>query len=201
MIDTAASHGNEEEVGNGIQEAVATGLVKREELFITSKMWVSDVSISNAAKAFQASLKRLKLDYLDLYLVHQPYNDVFAAGVRWKLLTKGGQLKAIGVSNFSIDQLTNLAEFNEVKPMINQIEVNPFELQREAAKYFSDYGVQAEAWAPFAEGRNNLFTHSKLQKIADKYDKSIAQVVLRWISQRGIVVLAKSTKPERMAQT
>ncbi|CAK1245457.1 aldo/keto reductase [Fructobacillus fructosus] len=200
LIDTAASYGNEKEVGEGIEEAIATGLVKREELFITSKMWVADVSVENAAQAIQESLKRLKLDYLDLYLIHQPYNDVFAAWRAMEAAYQKGQLKAIGVSNFSIDQLTNLTEFNEVKPMVNQIEVNPFEQQQEAAKYFADYGVQVEAWAPFAEGRNNLFTNPTLQKIADKYNKSIAQVVLRWISQRGVVVLAKSTKPARMAQ-
>ncbi|MCK8638001.1 aldo/keto reductase [Fructobacillus fructosus] len=200
LIDTAASYGNEEEVGEGIELAISSGLVKREELFITSKMWVSDVSREHAEKAIQGSLKRLKLDYLDLYLIHQPYNDVFAA---WRAMEKAyqvGQLKAIGVSNFSIDQLTNLAEFNKIKPMVNQIEVNPFEQQNLAAKYFDDYGVQVEAWAPFAEGRNNLFSNKTLQKIADKYDKSIAQIVLRWISQRGIVVLSKTTKPDRMEQ-
>lgn len=200
LIDTAASYGNEREVGEGIAEAIEAGLVTRDELFVTSKMWVQDVSADKAAAAIQASLDRLKLDYLDLYLLHQPYNDVFGAWRAMEVAYKAGQLKAIGVSNFDIAQLTNLAEFSEIKPMLNQIEVNPFQQNKKDADYFAEYGVQVEAWAPFAEGKNGLFSNELLQGIADKYNKSIAQVVLRWLTQRDIVVVAKSVKVERMGQ-
>ncbi|WP_220739483.1 aldo/keto reductase [Leuconostoc miyukkimchii] len=200
LIDTAASYGNEREVGEGISTAIEEGLVTREELFVTSKMWVQDVSADKAASAILASLERLNLEYLDLYLIHQPYNDVFAAWRAMEEAYRTGQLKAIGVSNFDIGQLTNLAEFSEIKPMLNQIEVNPFQQNKKDVAYFSDYGVQTEAWAPFAEGKNGLFSNEILKEIGDKYNKSIAQVVLRWLTQRNIVVVAKSVKPERMAQ-
>lgn len=200
LIDTAASYGNEREVGEGISTAIDEGLVTREELFVTSKMWVQDVSADKAASAILASLERLNLEYLDLYLIHQPYNDVFGAWRAMEKAYRAGQLKAIGVSNFDIAQLTNLAEFSEIKPMLNQIEVNPFQQNKKDVAYFSDYGVQTEAWAPFAEGKNGLFSNEILKEIGDKYNKSIAQVVLRWLTQRHIVVVAKSVKPERMAQ-
>ncbi|WP_338752845.1 aldo/keto reductase [Leuconostoc mesenteroides] len=200
LIDTAASYGNEREVGEGIFTAIEEGLVTREELFVTSKMWVQDVSADKAASAILASLERLNLEYLDLYLIHQPYNDVFGAWRAMEEAYRTGQLKAIGVSNFDIAQLTNLAEFSEIKPMLNQIEVNPFQQNKKDVAYFSDYGVQTEAWAPFAEGKNGLFLNEILKEIGDKYNKSIAQVVLRCLTQRNIVVVAKSVKPERMAQ-
>ncbi|WP_353894639.1 aldo/keto reductase [Leuconostoc mesenteroides] len=200
LIDTAASYGNEREVGEGISTAIEEGLVTREELFVTSKMWVQDVSADKAASAILASLERLNLEYLDLYLIHQPYNDVFGAWRAMEKAYRAGQLKAIGVSNFDIAQLTNLSEFSEIKPMLNQIEVNPFQQNKKDVAYFSDYGVQTEAWAPFAEGKNGLFSNEILKEIGDKYNKSIAQVVLRWLTQRHIVVVAKSVRPERMAQ-
>lgn len=200
LIDTAASYGNEREVGEGISTAIEEGLVTREELFVTSKMWVQDVSADKAASAILASLERLNLEYLDLYLIHQPYNDVFGAWRAMEKAYRAGQLKAIGVSNFDIAQLTNLSEFSEIKPMLNQIEVNPFQQNKKDVAYFSDYGVQTEAWAPFAEGKNGLFSNEILKEIGDKYNKSIAQVVLRWLTQRHIVVVAKSVQPERMAQ-
>lgn len=200
LIDTAASYGNEREVGEGISTAIEEGLVTREELFVTSKMWVQDVSADKAASAILASLERLNLEYLDLYLIHQPYNDVFGAWRAMEKTYRAGQLKAIGVSNFDIAQLTNLSEFSEIKPMLNQIEVNPFQQNKKDVAYFSDYGVQTEAWAPFAEGKNGLFSNEILKEIGDKYNKSIAQVVLRWLTQRHIVVVAKSVQPERMAQ-
>ncbi|TOZ00923.1 aldo/keto reductase [Leuconostoc pseudomesenteroides] len=200
LIDTAASYGNEREVGEGISTAIEEGLVTREELFVTSKMWVQDVSADKAASAILASLERLNLEYLDLYLIHQPYNDVFGAWRAMEKAYRAGQLKAIGVSNFDIAQLTNLSEFSEIKPMLNQIEVNPFQQNKKDVAYFSDYGVQTEAWAPFAEGKNGLFSNEILNEIGDKYNKSIAQVVLRWLTQRHIVVVAKSVQPERMAQ-
>ncbi|CAH1851964.1 aldo/keto reductase [Convivina praedatoris] len=200
LIDTAASYGNEREVGQGIAAAISDGLVKREDLFVTSKMWVADVAPDKAAAAIDASLARLQLDYLDLYLIHQPYNDVFSA---WRAMEEAyrlGKLRSIGVSNFDIAQLTNLAEFSEIKPMLNQIEVNPFQQNQKDAEYFEQYGVQVEAWAPFAEGKNGLFENPILQKIAESHQKSIAQVILRWLVQRDIVVLAKSNKSERMQQ-
>ncbi|MBD9366892.1 MAG: aldo/keto reductase [Leuconostoc mesenteroides] len=200
LIDTAASYGNEREVGEAILEAINQGIVKREELFVTSKMWVQDVSAQQATAAIQSSLQRLNLDYLDLYLIHQPYNDVFGAWRAMESAYRSGQLKAIGVSNFDIAQLTNLAEFSDIKPMLNQIEVNPFQQNKKDITYFSQYGVQVEAWAPFAEGKNDLFSNILLRKIADKHHKSIAQIVLRWLTQRNIIVVAKSVKPERMAQ-
>ncbi|MCF6515916.1 aldo/keto reductase [Lactobacillus sp. S2-2] len=200
LIDTAASYGNEREVGEGIKAAIDQGLVTREDLFVTSKLWVEDVSAEKADQAINDSLSRLQLDYLDLLLIHQPYNDVFGA---WKAMENAydeGKLKAIGVSNFDIAQITNLAEFSRIKPMVDQIEVSPFEQNEEKVKYLQEYGVQVEAWAPFAEGKHDLFKNELLQKIGDKYNKSIAQVILRWLNQRNIIPLSKSVNADRMAQ-
>ncbi|KRM67637.1 aldo keto reductase [Apilactobacillus ozensis DSM 23829 = JCM 17196] len=200
LIDTAASYCNEREVGAAIKTAIDEGLVTREELFVTSKLWVEDVTAERAPKAIQASLDRLQLDYLDLLLIHQPYNDIFGAWRAMEAAYRDGKLKAIGVSNFDESQITNLAEFSDIKPMVDQIEVNPFEQNIEKVKYLQAYGVQVEAWAPFAEGKNDLFKNDLLQSIGDKYGKSIAQVILRWLYQRNIIPLAKSVKPARMAQ-
>ena len=200
LIDTAASYGNEQEVGEGIKAVIEEGIVKREDLFITSKLWVQDVTAAKAPKAIQDSLERLQLDYLDLLLIHQPYNDVFGAWKAMEAAYKKGLVKSIGVSNFDNAQITNLAEFNDIKPMVAQIEVNPFCQNIEKVQYMQDYGVQIEAWAPFAEGQHDLFKNELLQSIGDKYNKSVAQVVLRWLYQRDIIPLAKSVKPERMQQ-
>lgn len=200
LIDTAASYCNEREVGAAIKTAIDEGLVTREELFVTSKLWVEDVTAERAPKAIQASLDRLQLDYLDLLLIHQPYNDIFGAWRAMEAAYRDDKLKAIGVSNFDESQITNLAEFSDIKPMVDQIEVNPFEQNIEKVKYLQAYGVQVEAWAPFAEGKNDLFKNELLQSIGDKYGKSIAQVILRWLYQRNIIPLAKSVKPARMAQ-
>ncbi|TMT01915.1 aldo/keto reductase [Apilactobacillus nanyangensis] len=200
LIDTAASYGNEREVGEGIKAVIEEGIVKREDLFITSKLWVHDVTAEKAPKAIQDSLDRLQLDYLDLLLIHQPYNDVFGAWKAMEEAYKKGLVKSIGVSNFDNAQITNLAEFNDIKPMVAQIEVNPFFQNIEKVQYMQDYGVQIEAWAPFAEGQHDLFKNELLQSIGDKYNKSVAQVVLRWLSQRDIIPLSKSVKPERMQQ-
>lgn len=200
LIDTAASYGNEREVGEGIKAVIEEGIVKREDLFITSKLWVQDVTATKAPKAIQDSLDRLQLDYLDLLLIHQPYNDVFGAWKAMEAVYEKGLVKSIGVSNFDNAQITNLAEFNDIKPMVAQIEVNPFCQNIEKVQYMQDYGVQIEAWAPFAEGQHDLFKNELLQSIGDKYNKSIAQVVLRWLYQRDIIPLAKSVKPERMQQ-
>lgn len=200
LIDTAASYGNEREVGEGIQTVIEEGIVKREDLFITSKLWVHDVTAAKAPKAIQDSLDRLQLDYLDLLLIHQPYNDVFGAWKAMEAAYEKGLVKSIGVSNFDNAQITNLTEFNDIKPMVAQIEVNPFCQNIEKVQYMQDYGVQIEAWAPFAEGQHDLFKNELLQSIGDKYNKSVAQVVLRWLYQRSIIPLAKSVKPERMQQ-
>lgn len=196
LIDTAASYGNEHAVG----EAIKASNVAREDLLITSKLWVDDTGYEATRQAIKDSLERLQLDYLDLFLIHQPYGDIFGSWRAMNQAKEAGLIKSIGVSNFSTAQITNLAEFSGVEPDINQIEVNPFNQNTEAVDYLKNYGVKVEAWAPFAEGKNELFTNEKLQKIADNHGKSIAQVVLNWIVQRGIVPVSKSTKPERMAQ-
>lgn len=200
LIDTAASYGNEVEVGQAIKEAIESGLVTREELFVTSKLWVEDVTADKAPQAIQASLDRLQLDYLDLLLIHQPYNDIFGAWRAMEAAYEAGKLKSIGISNFDVAQAINLAEFSKIKPMVNQIEVNPFNQNIEKVSYLQDYGITIEAWAPFAEGKNGLFTNPILSEIGQKYHKSVAQVILRWLVQRNIIPLAKSVKAERMAQ-
>lgn len=196
LIDTAQSYGNEEAVG----EAIKRTNVPREELFITTKVWVSNYGYEKAKASVEESLKKMQLDYLDLVLLHQPFNDYYGAYHALVDLYKEGKIKAIGVSNFYPDRLVDIALFNEVKPAINQIEVNPFHQQIEAQGYNEKYGVQVEAWAPFAEGRNGMFTNPQLKAIGDKYQKSVAQVILRWLVQRNIVPLAKSVKKERMAE-
>ncbi|TPR12305.1 aldo/keto reductase [Apilactobacillus timberlakei] len=200
LIDTAASYGNEREVGNGIKEAISQGIVTRDELFITSKLWVEDVSAEKAPQAIKNSLNRLQLDYLDLLLIHQPYNDVFGAWRAMENAYSNGLIKSIGVSNFDIAQITNLAEFSKIKPMVNQIEVNPFNQNINKVDYLQKYGIQVEAWAPFAEGKHELLKNELLKEIGDKYDKSIAQVILRWLYQRNVIPLSKSVKEARMEQ-
>ena len=196
LIDTAQSYGNEEAVGNAIKKSG----VPREELFITTKVWITNYGYDQTKASVEASLKKMQLDYLDLVLLHQPFNDYYGAYRALIDLYKEGKIKAIGVSNFYPDRLVDLALFNEVKPAVNQVEVNIFHQQIEAQIYNEKYGVQMEAWAPFAEGRNNMFSNPELQEIGDKYNKSIAQVILRWLVQRNIVPLAKSVKKSRMQE-
>jgi 2,5-diketo-D-gluconate reductase A len=196
LIDTAASYMNEESVGKGIRNSGTD----RKELFVTSKLWVQHTGYERTKEAIDNSLQRLQLDYLDLYLIHQPYGDVHGSWRAMEEAHRGGKLRAIGVSNFQPDRLMDIMAFNEVKPAVNQIEVNPFHQQDEAAAFMVENGVQAEAWAPFAEGRNNLFQNEALATIAAKYGKSIGQVVLRWLVQRNIVSLAKTVRRERMAE-
>jgi len=196
LIDTAQSYGNEEAVGRAIKRSG----VPREELFITSKLWVSDYGEEKAKKAFAASLEKLQLDYLDLYLLHQPFGDVHGSWRALEALYKDGKVKAIGISNFYPDRVMDLILANEVTPAINQIEINPFYQRADEQKFLVENKVQPEAWAPFAEGRNNLFQNEVLAAIGKKYDKSVGQVVLRWLTQRGIVALAKSTHKERMTE-
>ncbi|MDS4019360.1 MAG: aldo/keto reductase [Candidatus Competibacter sp.] len=196
LIDTAASYMNEAAVGEGIKQ----GGVPREQLFVTSKLWVQHTGYENTKQAIDNSLRRLKLDYLDLYLIHQPYGDVHGS---WRAIQDAyrvGKVRAIGVSNFQPDRLMDLAAFNEIKPAVNQIEVNPFQQQEESVQFMRELGVQAEAWAPFAEGRNDLFQNEVLQNVAAKHGKTVGQIVLRWVIQRGVVALAKSVRKERMSE-
>ncbi len=195
-IDTAAAYMNERAVGR----AVCRSGIPRGELFITTKLWVQDAGYESAKRAFAASLERLQLDYLDLYLIHQPFGDVYGAWRAMEELYREGKVRAIGVSNFQPDRLVDLILHNEVVPAVNQIETHPFCQQAEEAGIMARYGVQAEAWAPFAEGRNNLFGNEVLTDLAAKHRKSVAQVVLRWLIQRGIVVIPKSVHKERMAE-
>lgn len=196
LIDTAQSYGNEEAVG----EAIMKTSVPREELFITTKVWISNGGYEKAKASIEESLRKMKLDYLDLVLIHQPLNDYYGTYRAMIDLYKEGKIKAIGVSNFYPDRLVDLALFNEIVPAINQIEVNPFHQQIEAQKINEKYNVQLEAWAPFAEGRNGMFTNPQLKAIGDKYGKSVGQVILRWLVQRGIIPLAKTVRKERMLE-
>jgi len=196
LLDTAASYGNEKAVG----AAIKSHGIDRSELFVTTKLWVQDASYEGAKAAFEQSMDKLQLDYLDLYLIHQPYGDVYGAWRAMEELHKAGRIRAIGVSNFYPDRLVDFVLHNEVKPAVNQIEIHPFHQQAEAVKTLAEYGVQPEAWGPFAEGKNGLFTNEILQPIADKHGKSIAQIVLRWLTDRGIVAIPKSVRKERMAQ-
>lgn len=196
LIDTAASYGNEEAVGRAIKRSG----VPREELFITTKLWISDATYEGTKSAFQRSLDKLGLDYLDLYLIHQPLNDVYGSWRAMEELYKEGKIRAIGLANFYPDRLLDLIAFNEVTPAVNQVEINPFFQREEDIQVMKDKGVQVEGWAPFAEGKNDLFHNDRLQKIGDKYNKSIAQVILRWNIQRGIVAIPKSANVERMQQ-
>lgn len=196
LLDTAASYGNEEAVG----AAIRSHGIDRTELFVTTKLWVQDASYEGAKAAFERSLNKLQLDYLDLYLIHQPYGDVYGAWRAMEELHRAGRIRAIGVSNFYPDRLVDFVLHNETVPAVNQIEIHPFHSQADAVKLLKEHGVQAEAWGPFAEGKNGLFTNEVLQPIADKHGKSIAQVVLRWLTDRGIVAIPKSVRKARMAE-
>lgn len=195
-IDTAQSYLNEREVGQGIAESG----IDRKELFVTTKIWVHNVSYDGVMKSFQESLERLGLDYVDLLLIHQPYNDVYGAWRAMEELQESGQIRAIGISNFTVDRAVDLAEFNQIAPQVNQIEINPFQQQSESIKALQEEGIAVEAWAPFAEGKNDIFKNPVLKSIGDKYHKSIAQVIIRWLLEQDVIVLAKSVKPERMAE-
>jgi len=196
LIDTAAMYMNEEAVGKGIRHSG----VAREDLFITTKLWVEDAGYERTRQAIDKSLKHLNLDYLDLYLIHQPYSDVHGSWRAMEEAHRQGKLRAIGVSNFHTDRLMDITAFNEIAPAVNQIEVNPFQQQLEAAPVMKDLGVHVQAWAPFAEGRNHLFQNEVLVEIGARYGKSVGQVVLRWLMQRGISALAKTVRKERMAE-
>ena len=196
LIDTAQSYENEEAVGKAIQLSP----VPREELFITTKVWISNYGYENAKASVEESLKKLQLDYIDLVLLHQPFKDYHGAYRALVDLYKERKIKAIGVSNFYPDRLVDLCLDTDVVPAVNQVEVNPFHQQDKALEYNQKYGVQLEAWAPFAEGKNGIFTNETLMEIGKKYNKSVGQVILRWLVQRGIVPLAKTVRKERMKE-
>jgi 2,5-diketo-D-gluconate reductase A len=196
LIDTAQSYENEEAVGKAIKRSG----VRREELFITTKVWIQSNGYEGTKKAFENSLKRLQLDYLDLYLIHQPFGDIYGEWRAMQDLYKEGRIRAIGVSNFHPDRLIDLIVHNEVVPAVNQIETHPFHQQIETQKFLHENGVQIESWGPFAEGKNNLFHNELLLSICKKYGKTIAQVVIRWLTQRGVVAIPKSVRKERMEE-
>ena len=195
-IDTAQSYFNEEQVGNAIVKCN----VPREELFITTKVWIDNYGYEKTRESVLKSMKKLQVDYIDLVLLHQPFSDYYGAYHALENLYKEGKLKAIGVSNFYPDRLSDICAFNEIMPQVNQVETNVFNAQFEAQKNMEKNQVQIEAWAPFAEGRNNMFENPVLKEIGEKYNKSVAQVILRWLVQRKIVALAKSTKIERIKE-
>lgn len=195
-IDTAQSYFNEAEVG----EAIAESGIDRKEIFLTTKVWIEHYGYEQAKESVLQSMEKLKTDYIDLVLLHQPFADYYGAYRALEDLYEEGKLRAIGVSNFYPDRLVDIASFARIKPMVNQIETHPLNQQIEGHEWLEKYGVIHEAWAPFGEGRGNMFTNPVLQKLGDKYNKTVAQVILRWQLQRGIVVIPKSTHKERMAQ-
>lgn len=196
LIDTASAYFNEEAVGKAIK---ASG-IPREELFITTKLWIQDAGYENAKKAFNVSLEKLGLDYLDLYLIHQPMNDYYSSWRAMEELYEEGKIRAIGVSNFYPERLADLCTNARIKPMINQVELHPFFQQPEALKNMQEFGVQPEAWGPLAEGKHGIFTNEMLNEIAKKYGKTVAQVVLRWNTQRGVVIIPKSINKNRIEE-
>lgn len=195
-IDTAEIYGNEEAVGRAIKKCN----VPREEFFITTKVWISNAGYEKAKTSIEKSLKKLQLEYLDLVLIHQPFNDYYGTYKAMEEMYKRGKIRAIGVSNFYPDRLIDLIKFNEVVPAINQVETHLFNQQVKAKEVMDKYGVQIESWAPFAEGKNNIFINKTVKKVGNRYNKSTAQVVLRYLVQRGVIVIPKSVHKERMIQ-
>jgi 2,5-diketo-D-gluconate reductase A len=196
-LDTAASYDNEEAVGR----AIAGSGIPREDLFVTTKLWIQKQPGEEAAKrAFDASLERLGLDYVDLYLIHQPLGDYYSAWRAMQEINREGLAKAIGLANFYPDRLVDLIDHNEVTPAVNQIETHPFFQRTADHELMADHGVQHESWGPFAEGRNDLFTNALLKEVGEAHGKSVGQVVLRWLTQRGVIVIPKSVRPERMRE-
>ena len=196
LIDTAAAYFNEEQVGNAIRRSG----IEREKFFVTTKLWVQDYEYDNALRAFDLSMKKLGLDYLDLYLMHKPYGNYYAAWRAMERLYKEGRVRAIGVTSFSSERLQDLFLHNEIKPAVNQLETNPFFQQQAANAFLQQEGIQHEAWAPFAEGKNDILNHPVLKEIASRHGKSVGAVILRWLNQRNIVVIPKSVRVERMVE-
>ncbi len=196
LVDTAQIYGNEQAVGDAIKHSN----VPREDIFITSKIWVDDYGYDNTLKAFDDSMKKLQLDYIDLYLIHKPYNDYYGTWRALERLYQEGRIRAIGVSSFWNERLADLITFNDVKPAVNQIETNVWNQEWKSQQYMEKEGVQPEAWAPFAEGANHIFTNPLLEEIAEKHHKTTAQVMLRWFLQRNYVVIPKSVHKKRLAE-
>lgn len=196
LIDTAQSYFNEEQVGS----AIAKSGVPREEIFLTTKVWIEHYGYEQAKASVIESMNKLQVDYLDLCLLHQPFGDAYGAYRALEELYDEGKIRAIGISNFYVDRMVDFASFNRIMPMVNQVELHPHNQQNEAKQWHDKYGVQLEAWAPFGEGRGGMFELPELKEIAEKYDKTVAQVILRWHLQRGIVVIPKSTHVERMEE-
>jgi diketogulonate reductase-like aldo/keto reductase len=196
LIDTAQSYLNEEAVGRAIRRSG----IPRADLFITTKLWIQSNGYEGTKGAFERSLMRLQLDYLDLFLIHQPFGDVYGEWRAMQELYKEGRVRAIGVSNFQPDRLMDLMIHNEIVPAVNQVETHPFHQQNEMQQFLRENNVQIESWGPFAEGKNDIFHNELLKSIASKYKKSIAQVILRWLIQRGVVAIPKSVRKERMEE-
>ena len=196
LIDTAAAYFNEKAVGDAIKESG----INRKELFITTKLWINNAGYENAKKGFETSMEKLQLDYLDLYLIHQPFGDYYGSWRAMEELYENKKVRAIGVCNFYPDRLMDLAEHNKIKPAINQIETHPFFQREYDNEIMKNYGTQIESWGPFAEGRGDMFTNPILSEIGKKYNKSTAQVILRWLIQRNVVVIPKSVHKERMIE-
>ncbi|MBR9775296.1 MAG: aldo/keto reductase [Cytophagales bacterium] len=196
LIDTAASYKNEEAVGRAVKECG----VAREDLFITTKLWIEDTGFDKTKSAVEKSLKKLRLDYLDLYLIHQPYGNVHESWRAMEEMYREGKIRAIGISNFQPDRVVDLMAFHEIVPAINQIETHPFHQQIETQHFLTQNNIQIESWGPFAEGKNGLFSNELLAAIGQKYQKTIAQVVIRWLTQRGVIAIPKSVRKERMAE-
>lgn len=200
LIDTAAAYENEAAVGKAIKRVIAEGIVKREDLFVTTKLWITDTSYEKAKEGFQRSLDRLGLDYVDLYLIHQPYNDYYGAWRALEELYEDGKVKAIGVDNFTQDRMADFLFFNKVKPAVNMIECNSYFQREDECRYLKEQNILMQAWSPLAAGKEALFTNEILCKIAQKHGKSVAQIVLRWLVLRGIVPVVKSANPIRMRE-
>ena len=196
LIDTAQAYGNEEAVGKAIKRSG----VSREEIFITTKVWISNAGYQKAKESIETSMSKLQVDYIDLVLIHQPFNDYYGTYRALSELQKEGKIRAIGVSNFYPDRLIDMCKYNEIVPAVNQVEIHPFHQQVEAIEVMKKYGVQPQAWAPFAQGKNDLFTNPTLTEIGAKYDKSASQVALRFLIQKGVSVLPKTVNKERMIQ-
>ena len=196
LIDTASAYQNEKAVGDAIKESG----INRKELFITTKLWITEYGYEKAKKGFEESMEKLQLDYLDLYLLHQPFNDYYGSWRALEELYSAKKIRAIGVCNFYPDRLMDLAEHNKIKPAVNQIETHPFFQRESDNEIMKNYGTQIESWGPFAEGRGDMFTNPILSEIGKKYNKSVAQVILRWLIQRNVVVIPKSVRKERMIE-
>jgi 2,5-diketo-D-gluconate reductase A len=196
LIDTAAAYGNEEAVGNAIRRAD----VAREDLFITTKLWIQDAGYEKAKQAFERSLHRLQLEYLDLYLIHQPFGDVYGSWRAMEDLYREGRIRAIGISNFHPDRVMDMIMHHDITPAVNQIETHPFNQQIETQQFLKENSVQIESWGPFAEGKHDIFRNELLLSIAGKYQKTVAQIILRWLTQRGVVAIPKSVRPERIEE-